>query len=35
VLYYRRGSALMSMANHAGFNAAQVLSFVVINSMSS
>ncbi|HUF47814.1 MAG TPA: CPBP family intramembrane glutamic endopeptidase [Vicinamibacterales bacterium] len=35
VLYYRRGSALMSMANHAGFNAVQVLSFVFLTSMRS
>lgn len=34
VLYYRRGSAVMGMANHAGFNAAQVVSFVFVNSMS-
>ena len=33
VLYYRRGSAVMSMANHAGFNAAQVLSFVAASAM--
>lgn len=31
--YIRRGSVLMSMANHAGFNAAQVLQQIIANSL--